>query len=531
MKILKLIINSILALVMLLCMAVLVCAFNPSLTDVLAAKLGTSGQDGSYTVEIGPAGGDGNSSNGDNGEENSTNTDYIMPSQSDVASPEAVRGKSGYVPVREDGEQIADADAEALQDKLQTGDIGEDLNFDPVYYPYYHMLNENSQAMYRQIFSNAMNLTESFAPAVSVTLDEVKNAFEAVYNDHPELFWLETGYSCKYLQNGKCIELTLQYHPVAENLEEARTRFAATAQGILEGAKVFSTDQEIEKFVHDALMKKVRYDASVSMGQSAYSALVNGSSVCAGYARAFQYLMMTQGIPAYYCTGYSGEDHAWNIVRIDGGYYNVDVTWDDTEPSTYDYYNKTDAEYAKTHIRKSLSVNLPACNGAKSQGSVQDKNDGDLDNAVANGSDGAEAGENNPDNIDTDSLINPNPQKPLTWFSREPDDSNADDKDDKESNLEKAGLTEDEVMDDMKEYYVDCLEQMIAVGRGKQQFVNAVPKSLWSSIERAYSDESYKNGYVKEALKKLEMENFAIQLQVEDLGGGYYKLYHNISTW
>mgnify|MGYP006990155591 CR=1 FL=1 len=51
---------------------------------------------------------------------------------------------------------------------------------------------------------------------------------------------------------------------------------------------------------------------------------------------------MTQlGIPCYYCTGFAGENHAWNIIRLDDEYYNVDVTWDDTTPNTYDYFNKT----------------------------------------------------------------------------------------------------------------------------------------------------------------------------------------------
>ena len=38
------------------------------------------------------------------------------------------------------------------------------------------------------------------------------------------------------------------------------------------------------------------------------------------------------------------------------------------------------------------------------------------------------------------------------------------------------------------------------------------------------------NEFIAE-LKKLKKENFAIQLQVEDINGGYYRLHHNISTW
>lgn len=84
---------------------------------------------------------------------------------------------------------------------------------------------------------------------------------------------------------------------------------------------------------------------------------------CAGYARAFQYILQKLSIPCYYCTGHAGEEHAWNIVALEEDYYNVDVTWDDTDQISYDYFNKTDADYAKTHVRTNLSVNLPPCNG------------------------------------------------------------------------------------------------------------------------------------------------------------------------
>ena len=43
--------------------------------------------------------------------------------------------------------------------------------------------------------------------------------------------------------------------------------------------------------------------------QTAYSALVNGSTVCAGYSKAFQLLMTKLGIPTYYVVGISKEEN------------------------------------------------------------------------------------------------------------------------------------------------------------------------------------------------------------------------------
>ncbi len=518
---------------MLLCALILVCALNPSLTERLAGWVSgsemvqtddTNNEDGVMVPE-----GDQMAEN--TTQENSADTGtltnsgvYVPPALEDVESPNSVKDRNGYEPVWEDGQEIGQKDAEELQEALKTGDTGENISFDTKMYPYYGMLNKNMQALYRQIYANALVLTTSFAPVVEVSVDEVKNVFEAVYNDHPELFWVETGYSCKYLQNGKCVELTLQYYNIASDLKEASKQFDAAAKEILDGAKDLKTDAEKERYIHDELVKSVDYHAGTAMGQSAYSALVSGRSVCAGYARAFQYLMMELDIPCYYCTGYSGQDHAWNIVELDDGFYNVDVTWDDTDPATYNYFNKSDADYAKTHMRKGMSVKLPVCIGEDYRKENAEVVEPELETEEIQGD-----GENATDNIhnmDADDLINDYPSKPLVW-----EDSSDDEEVEDEKPWEEIGLKEEDILDTLEEYYADCLKQMKKVGSGQKQFTNVIPKSLWAAIERVYSDGSYEKGYVEAALKELGMENFAIQLQTERLSGTYYRLYHNISTW
>ena len=97
--------------------------------------------------------------------------------------------------------------------------------------------------------------------------------------------------------------------------------------------------------------------------------------------------------------------------------------------------------------------------------------------------------------------------------------------------MNKAGVSQDIIQTSLKQYYADCLRQMVARGSGQQSFSNVVPKYVMKEVERAYGTGAYQKGYVEEGLKKLDMENFAIQIQVRDLGGNYYRLYHNIYTW
>ncbi len=284
---------------------------------------------------------------------------YEQPLQSDIKIPTIVTGKNGYEPITEQSE-VADGEYKGLT----YGELGDGLAFDPLLYPYYQMLDEKGQHIYRQIYANANVMTPEFIPIEEVTVPEIKNAMMALYNDHPELFWLNTTFTCKYDKNKICAELALDYNMTKEELDKASPDFYNVTNNILTDLANLSP-YEKERRLHDILIRKIDYDQSADMNQSAYSALVEGKSVCAGYARAYQYLMQRMGIPCYYCTGYAGQDHAWNIVALDDGYYNVDVTWDDTPGGEYDYFNKTDEDYANTHIRQDLSINLPQCQGQR----------------------------------------------------------------------------------------------------------------------------------------------------------------------
>ena len=289
---------------------------------------------------------------------------YEPPSQSNVKVPEAVSGKSGYEPITENAEEVEETEDGEYVSDLGYGETGDGFLFDSAFYPYYHMLDEKGQHLYRQICANADAMNAAFEPIETVTVPEIKNVLMAVYNDHPELFWLNTIFTCKYDKNKICVELTLDFNMTEDERIRSYRNFYNMTNSILSEVENLGT-YERERRLHDILIQRIEYDGGADMNQSAYSALVEGKSVCAGYARAYQYLMQRLGIPCYYCTGYAGEEHAWNIVALDDGYYNVDLTWDDTPGGEYDYFNKTDEDYADTHIRQDLSINLPQCQGQR----------------------------------------------------------------------------------------------------------------------------------------------------------------------
>lgn len=545
MKLIKCIFFTLAGLLLGSCLIIVICALNPSLTQMLAervqaAQQGVSAENREDVPDVDPARGEGTPAEAIPGINVDWLSDrglegYLVPAVLPENLPTEVSGLWGYEPVSWESQEIIQEEADNLTDILAS-DLPEAEFFLPdIYYPYYLMLEPDLQLIYKQIYTNAMSRIISFVPVADVGLDELSIAFEAVFNDHPELTYVETEYSCLCLDDGTIVEVSLVYNEIVDDFEVAGPTIVQWENELIQAGSTFGTDYEKEKFIHDYLAATVEYDMNAPMNQSAYSVMGYGRSVCAGYARAFQLMMQNLGIPCYYCTGFAGEDHAWNIILLDGKYYNVDVTWDDTNPLTYDYFNKTDAEFSDTHVRTGLSVYLPACTGTLYVGNPQDviaAQQTEEEEADA-GEDGESETPGGGPSIAGD-LVNSEPQLPLVWESRGKSEGESEEElreTQLQANLNKAGIKEEDVLETMEEYYNDCESQLKAVGVGDTQFSNVIPSSLYSAVERSYSSGSYWNGYVEDALRALKVENFSIQLQVRDLGGGYYRLYHNIYTY
>ncbi|BDD40418.1 hypothetical protein GUT184_06820 [Streptococcus ruminantium] len=99
------------------------------------------------------------------------------------------------------------------------------------------------------------------------------------------------------------------------------------------------SDVEKVKAAHDWLVENVHYVDRPGEDQTAYSALVERQTVCAGYANALKLMLDKMGIPNHTKMGKitGGELHLWNIVELDGKWYHVDATWDYPGNSTRPY--------------------------------------------------------------------------------------------------------------------------------------------------------------------------------------------------
>lgn len=117
-----------------------------------------------------------------------------------------------------------------------------------------------------------------------------------------------------------------------------------------------NSDYEKVKKIHDYIINNASYDTSYQNSTS-YDLLINKSSVCEGYTLTAYRMFVDAGLESKIITGEGeGEPHAWNLVKVQGKWYNIDLTWDDPVSSSgkpilrYNYFLKNTRDFTG-HIR------------------------------------------------------------------------------------------------------------------------------------------------------------------------------------
>lgn len=110
------------------------------------------------------------------------------------------------------------------------------------------------------------------------------------------------------------------------------------------------SDTEKARKIYDFVVESLEYDYS-TVNNSAYQALKEGRTMCAGYAQLFYLMSKRAGLSSGYRIGEAGNDlHIWNTVLIGNRVYNLDATWADKNMDTrYKYFMTDDEELSKTH--------------------------------------------------------------------------------------------------------------------------------------------------------------------------------------
>ena len=153
---------------------------------------------------------------------------------------------------------------------------------------------------------------------------------------------MDTKAGVTYLRTNTYIQVSSPNYPSVNSIvQNAVTRCNSETNG---------SDYSKALWLHDWLLEQLDYDNSLKWS-SAESALTRSSGTCQAYERAYAKLLSAAGIENAE-TRDTHDGHTWNAMKLDGKWYQVDCTWDD---SSENYYN-----FNRTHLYFALSDELMA---------------------------------------------------------------------------------------------------------------------------------------------------------------------------
>lgn len=149
-----------------------------------------------------------------------------------------------------------------------------------------------------------------------------------VYNDNPKFFYLSNSYKYEYTSEEYLItKLYLTYDMEKESAKAALSEVDRWINEVVSLTDSSFSDLEYAIFFHDYLAENYEYDTSLKT-HDLYNFIKTGKGVCQSYTYAYMALLEAVGIEASWASSNSMV-HMWNVVKIDGEWYHVDLTWDD----------------------------------------------------------------------------------------------------------------------------------------------------------------------------------------------------------
>lgn len=214
--------------------------------------------------------------------------------------------------------------------------------------PYsYDYLTEKQVYIYDAIITAAEQHrdTINFSSVMDITAEEYCDVYQIIYDDEQALFYIDT--KMQYAVNSstkRIANATVFYKYNREQSQKMLKEIEAEADKILAKITPDMTDYDKVKLFNDELASNVVYDETAPNCRDIYGVFVGKRAICGGFSKAFSYLCGKVGIQTATVTGDAdGQPHMWNKVKIDGKWYNVDVTYAVSGPDAggyvrYDYF-------------------------------------------------------------------------------------------------------------------------------------------------------------------------------------------------
>ena len=223
-------------------------------------------------------------------------------------------------------------------------------------------LRNGMKARQSEIVINLLNNADYDISSCSRICQEIHDAaliHTGTPNEGDYLRWQCGGYRSVFRTSEEVVKFTYRHTYYTTSSQE--TELDTAVDALLDELNLwYATDYDKISVVYEWICQNVAYDydnlenEDYVLKYTAYAALVDRTAVCQGYSNLLYRLLLELGIDNRIITGTgNGGAHAWNIVQLDGLYYNVDVTWDASRHQAgmeYGFFLLPDATF-ENHIR------------------------------------------------------------------------------------------------------------------------------------------------------------------------------------
>lgn len=240
-------------------------------------------------------------------------------------------------------------------------------------YPY-DLLDSDKKAVYDAMITAIKSHANEFRipEDVKISGDEYVELYQLIYDFEYSIFDLDV--KIRYTsdsRSGNVVSAQISYLYTAEQVDDMMKKTDEAADKIISELNDGMSEYEVVKFFYDKLASEIEYNENAENLRDIYGALVDKSTVCGGYARAFSYLCSKVGIESMTTLGdFNETPHMWNMVKIDGNWYHVDVTSGNAMNTDfpyirYDYFCVTDDIINKYHVLYDQPFSYPKADSEK----------------------------------------------------------------------------------------------------------------------------------------------------------------------
>ena len=219
---------------------------------------------------------------------------------------------------------------------------------------YYNQLNKEQKKVYYAMKEGLLKMQDSF-PVLKLNNKELSDIYFMIRMDCPEVFY-SVKFSYRYYPDSTMVEFVPEYLFTKDKIREHRQAMLSRVKKLARQAEKLD-EKGRELFIHDFIVNNVKYDKlKKEYSHEIIGALGNGVAVCEGIAKAVKLLCDELGIWCIVALSEANPEkgikyrHAWNVVRIDGTYYHLDATFDNTlskdDAVRYDYVNLATSRFS-----------------------------------------------------------------------------------------------------------------------------------------------------------------------------------------